>query len=97
MYARLVNPKTGDRIELTKQRLLIGRRRGCDIVVNHPAVSAHHCLLYRTEEDGCWYIRDLQSTNGSWVNGARISESPVYSGDEIYFGKMRGYRLEYGT
>ncbi len=97
MFARLVDTKTGEILEIPKPRVLIGRRRGCDIIVNQPMVSAHHCLLYRTEEDGCWHVRDLQSTNGTWVNGVRISESQVFSGDEIHFGKLPGYRLEYGA
>ena len=96
MHAHLINMATGERIELSKQRVLIGRRRDCDIVVNHYTVSAHHCLLFRTEDEGCWYVRDLKSTNGTWVNGMQVDEMPISSGDDVSLGKSLRFLIEYG-
>ncbi|GBD35125.1 ABC transporter ATP-binding/permease protein [bacterium HR36] len=53
-----------------KRQWIIGRAPDCDIVVDHPQVSARHCRLTRTEAG--WVLADLGSTNGTYVNGVRI-------------------------
>lgn len=70
MFGELVPTGGGDPIPLMKKRLRVGRRDGCDIVLNHGNVSGHHCLL--EIEEGYWFIRDLRSRNGVKVNGKRI-------------------------
>lgn len=70
MYGRLVPVGGGDPIPLLKNRLRIGRREGCDIVLNFANVSGHHCLLEIVE--GYWFIKDLRSKNGIKVDGRRI-------------------------
>jgi pSer/pThr/pTyr-binding forkhead associated (FHA) protein len=65
-----------------KQQWVIGRAPDCDIVVNDPQVSARHCQLIRTEAG--WLLRDLDSTNGTFVNGVRIHGTvTVRPGDRI--------------
>lgn len=71
MYGELVPIGGGDPIPLMKKRLRIGRRDGCDIVLNYGNVSGHHCLL--EIEEGYWFVRDLRSRNGVKINGKRIS------------------------
>jgi len=64
----------------------IGRSSSSDFVVSHPSVSAHHAELIA---DGDKYIlRDLSSSNGTFVNGERISEKELGEGDVINFGPV---------
>lgn len=72
----------GDPIPLTKSELLIGRRPGCDIRLDFENVSGKHCVLRNI--NGIWHVRDLGSTNGTTVNGARLSsEHAVMPEDEV--------------
>ena len=52
--------------------LRIGRAPGCDLVIEHPSVSRAHAEL--RDADGTWRLRDLDSKNGSFVDGARVGE-----------------------
>lgn len=70
MYGELVPVGGGDPIPLMKKRLRIGRREGCDIVLNFGNVSGHHCLM--EIDEGYWFIRDLDSRNGVKIDGKRI-------------------------
>ncbi len=70
MFGDLVPVGGGDPIPLLKKRLRVGRRDGCDIVLNFANVSSHHCLL--EIEDGYWFVRDLRSRNGIRVDGKKI-------------------------
>ena len=70
-YGELVPLGGGDPIPLLKDRLRIGRREGCDIVLNFSNVSGHHTLLEM--EEGYWFVRDLKSRNGVKVDGKRIT------------------------
>jgi adenylate cyclase len=70
MFGELVPVGGGDPIPLMKKRLRIGRREGCDIVLNFGNVSGHHCLM--EIEEGYWFIRDLDSRNGVKIAGKRI-------------------------
>ncbi len=82
----------GDPIPLLKDRLVIGRRKSCDICLRFSNISTAHCELIL--EAGYWKVRDLQSTNGIKVNGERVLEKRVYPGDELTISKHR-YRLDY--
>ncbi len=70
MFGQLVPVKDGDAIALEKKRLRIGRHKMCDIVLKFNNVSEHHCLL--EVEEGYWFVKDLNSTNGVKVQGKRI-------------------------
>ncbi|WP_165230919.1 FHA domain-containing protein [Aquisphaera insulae] len=63
----------GDPIPLKKPELLIGRRPGCDIRLDFENVSGKHCTLLLV--NGVWTVRDMGSTNGTSVNGARLNSS----------------------
>ena len=66
--------------------MVLGRSRECDIVLDDRSVSRRHAELVR-HGDG-FLLRDLDSTNGSAVNGKRIRESPVLPGDDITLGTV---------
>jgi pSer/pThr/pTyr-binding forkhead associated (FHA) protein len=64
----------------------IGRAPDSDIVIDHPTVSRHHAELRR--EDCGWSLADLWSTNGTRVNGWRITtRCSVRQGDLVSFGE----------
>ncbi len=69
-YGSLVPVGGGDPVPMLKNRLRIGRREDCDIVLNFANVSGHHCLMELVE--GYWFIKDLRSRNGIKVDGKRI-------------------------
>jgi hypothetical protein len=70
----------------------IGRDINNSVVLDEDFVSARHAALsYRGR---AWYVEDLGSTNGVWVNGARIeTAAPLVWGDELQVGGVR-LRLE---
>ncbi len=72
MYGQLVPTGGGDPIPLMKKRLRVGRREGCDILLNFSNISAHHALM--EIDEGYWFIKDLRSRNGIKVDGKRILE-----------------------
>lgn len=64
---------------------IIGSKPECDLVVNLPAVSGRHCRL--TQDDAGFALEDLQSTNGTFVNGSRITGIVrISSGDRVTLG-----------
>lgn len=78
---------TGDRISLGERVLTIGRDNQSSIVLSDPNVSRHHAEI-RPAGAG-WVLVDLGSTNGSRVDGVRVSIHPLQDGNEISFGTTR--------
>lgn len=71
--------------------LLIGRDPGNGLRLSHETVSRMHAEL--TAHGSRWILRDLGSTNGTCVNGQRVTGSvPVCDGDQVSFGRM-SFRL----
>jgi hypothetical protein len=77
----------GSRTILSGDRLLVGRSRDCDLVLDDPNVSRRHMELRRDRAG--WTAVDLGSTNGMKVNGRRVGEAPLEAGDEIAVGVSR--------
>ena len=73
--------------ELAKEVTSIGRVQGNDIVLDHQSVSGSHGELVLRGQDV--YIRDLGSTNGSYIDGSKVAESPVQPGEVITFGEVQ--------
>jgi pSer/pThr/pTyr-binding forkhead associated (FHA) protein len=93
MYGELIPFGGGDPIPLVKPTLLIGRRESCDVVLRFANVSAHHCEL--TLEQGYWFVRDLNSRNGTKVNGLRVTaKKRVDPGDRLAIAQ-RNYEFRY--
>lgn len=79
------------RYPLDKTEISIGRAPGSDVVINHPAVSGHHLTL--THSPDGMTITDLNSTNGTQLNGQRIQPGaphPVRFGDVLRIGDLTG-------
>lgn len=75
----------GDPIPLLQPVLTVGRRESCDIVLRFPNVSGIHCQLSLAE--GFWHVKDLGSSNGTKVNGTRVSEQRLDPGDTLSVAK----------
>lgn len=73
-------------VPLTHWENLMGRARGCDIILNLSGVSRSHGTLVRDSE-GVWEYRDLNSKNGSFINGRRVTEPAILrAGDTLTVG-----------
>jgi adenylate cyclase len=81
MYGELQPLGGGDPIPLLKTTLTVGRRESADIVLRFPNVSGTHCELSLV--DGYWFVKDLGSSNGTKVNGTRVSEQRLDPGDTL--------------
>ena len=66
----------------------VGRSRECDVVVGEETVSRFHAEL-RHGDGNEWTVRDLDSLNGTWLNGARVREARVCRGDVLCLGGLR--------
>lgn len=63
-----------------------GREPENDFQIEHPSISAHHCEVI-LEKDSI-RIRDLGSTNGTFVSGARVNEAPLKHGQTFHLGSV---------
>ncbi len=74
----------GTKHEITQPRVVLGRSRGCDVPVPDVNVSRRHAEL--RQEGATYWIVDLDSTNGTSVNGKRVSRERLRDGDRITLG-----------
>ena len=82
MYARGSEPK---RVDIHGQKeITVGRSSGCDVSLSCRQVSGRHFSL--SAVGGGLRLRDLGSTNGTYVNGQKITEGSLYDGDRITMG-----------
>ena len=73
-------------VPLTHWENLLGRSRGCDIILNLGGVSRSHGTLIRDSE-GVWEYTDLNSKNGSYINGRKVTEPAILrAGDTLTVG-----------
>jgi pSer/pThr/pTyr-binding forkhead associated (FHA) protein len=69
---------------LTQDSLTIGRRTGNDIVIDNQAISGSHARIF--QEDQTYFIEDLNSLNGTFLNGQKVSKYALKHGDIILIG-----------
>lgn len=79
----------GTRYELGDGETLIGRNPTTDITLLDEGASREHAIVLYDDEHRRWSIEDLQSTNGTKVNGKRVRSHPLAPGDEIQIGHTR--------
>jgi pSer/pThr/pTyr-binding forkhead associated (FHA) protein len=65
----------------------IGRATGADFIVDAPLVSRVHCRL-TASADGSLEVQDLDSTNGTFINGERVEAGRLTSGDRLGVGRI---------
>jgi ABC-type multidrug transport system ATPase subunit/pSer/pThr/pTyr-binding forkhead associated (FHA) protein len=76
------------KLDLSRQvDITIGRDPSSYLPLNHPTVSLHHARIFK--HGNTLLIKDLGSTNGTFVNGKRITQATLTSGDEIQIGPFK--------
>jgi pSer/pThr/pTyr-binding forkhead associated (FHA) protein len=83
-YYLVPHERLMDKIYLTKTSTVIGRDKTADVVIDNSDVSWRHCLL-DIQTRGV-FILDLDSTNGTFVNGILMRDGHVNPGDRIELG-----------
>ena len=77
----------GNQYLLTKDKTVIGRGSGCDIVIDDPGISRKHLEIDIT--DNGVIARDLGSTNGTYVEGHQVPAATLLDGNTITIGRTR--------
>src|SRR6478735_6345047 len=77
-------------VQLTKDRTTLGRRPYNDIVIDNLAVSGEHAVLQMTGSEV--HLEDLNSTNGTYVNGKAVKKQLLQNSDTVEVGK---YKIKY--
>lgn len=94
MQAQLIPVDGGDPVGIDRDITIVGRKPElCDLTIEHGSISKLHCVIVKT--DGLLFIRDLASTNGTKVNGQKVTRGALLPGDELAFAKVR-YRVHLG-
>lgn len=84
--AFISGPLENKRIPLKISPIILGRAPDCTIPLQDTYASGHHLRLYRT--DGQWFVEDLNSTNGTLLNGTPLqAPHPVLIGQRIQIGQ----------
>ena len=76
------------KIPLSGKPLILGRSSKCDLKLQDPMVSGKHCAFLINEE-GKATVKDLDSSNGTFVNGFKIAETHVMMDDEVTIGAIK--------
>ena len=87
-YALIVErgPKTGMTYVLPEGNTTVGRHPESDIFLNDVTVSRQHCRF--VVDDGGLTVEDSGSTNGTYVNDARVDQATLKAGDEVLVGRF---------
>jgi predicted component of type VI protein secretion system len=71
--------------ELDKPRMVVGREPSCEIHIDNLGISRNHCAFVNKSD--AFVIQDLGSSNGTYVNGRKITEHFLNDADEVIIGK----------
>jgi len=77
----------GGKIDLTKDRILIGKKEDNDLAINDRAVSRKHVEILREQDS--FLLHDLESTNGTFINETKVKQAYLVPGDVIRIGNSR--------
>ena len=77
-------------VQITKDKTTLGRRPYNDIVIDNLAVSGEHAVLQMSGNEV--YLEDLNSTNGTYVNGKAVKKQLLQNNDTVEIGK---YKIKY--
>lgn len=79
-------PDKGQSFSLQDEEVIVGRHAQCNLVLHDPEVSRRHLKIAPGGDNG-WWLDDLGSTNGTLVNGQRITHHTTAPGDRITIGQ----------
>lgn len=79
--------KGSQQIELTHETVTIGRKADNTLAIDDPAVSGHHARIVKIQ--AVFFLEDLQSTNGTTINGQSITRHQLHDADVITIGQHR--------
>jgi diguanylate cyclase (GGDEF)-like protein len=91
VLVRVDGPANGQVFSLETAELVIGRGTGAGFRLNDEGVSRRHALLIHTR--GHYFIQDLESSNGTFLEGRRVKRAPLMEGDLIQFGPNASFRF----
>ena len=74
-------------VPVPDQGVTFGRSSDCDLPIPENSVSGHHGML--RFEGGRWMLHDTNSSNGSFVNGRRVTDAELHNGDTLQFGDVQ--------
>jgi pSer/pThr/pTyr-binding forkhead associated (FHA) protein len=81
-------PTAGSTFLLRDDVSSAGRNPDSAVFLDDVTVSRKHAVLER-RADGAWFVRDVGSLNGTYVNGEQVDETKLASGDEVQVGKFK--------
>jgi pSer/pThr/pTyr-binding forkhead associated (FHA) protein len=80
-------PNAGSKFQIDKGPVSLGRYPDSDIFLDDVTVSRRHAEIWW--EDGQFFIKDLGSLKGTYLNGSRVDLSVLSGGDELWIGKFK--------
>jgi serine/threonine protein kinase len=78
---RLVSVSTGKRVRLSQAQVVVGRGSDCDLILRASDISKRHCVITVSEDEVL--VEDLNSANGTYVNGKAIKRARLQHGDRL--------------
>jgi pSer/pThr/pTyr-binding forkhead associated (FHA) protein len=82
----ILNGRVTQRLTLAKDRILVGRSAESDVRINHVGVSRSHAAI--VSRGGGVFVEDLESSNGTVVNGKRVRSTQLRNGDVVEIGSF---------
>ncbi len=79
-------PNKGQQFQINRDNLIIGRQEG-DVIIKDDTISRRHAEIIKN--NGKYFIRDNNSTNGTYINNNRVNQSPLSNGDIIRLGNIQ--------
>ena len=81
-------PNAGSTFLLDQDATSVGRSTEGDVFLDDVTVSRKHAIFERRSGDA-WFVRDVGSLNGTYVNGEQVDETKLASGDEVQIGRFK--------
>jgi len=85
LIQRRIDGSTVEQWEITDKPLTIGRAEPADVRVKDDRISRQHCTV--ALKGGKYFVTDLKSTNGTWVNNERVTEVELKPNDKLRLGQ----------